>query len=157
MKEEHIFTEDTDGIDHINAYSKGKTELGRFLSNFTKCKIKTDEGIFNSLEGYWYWLLTEDESLKILYGYRAKQLGKSLDKVNEDVDRDKFKKAIDYKLLTNRRLLISQDLWLDLEVPITHYYSYGGKPIRTRHSWIIAHLELRRKWFVANKGNSKYF
>ena len=29
-----------DGIDHINIYSKGKTELGKYLSNFTYAPIK---------------------------------------------------------------------------------------------------------------------
>jgi hypothetical protein len=29
----------TDGIDHINIYSKGYTKLGRLLSNFTKSEF----------------------------------------------------------------------------------------------------------------------
>jgi len=54
------YTPETDGIDHINVYSKAKTDLGKFLSNFTYAKIKTQDGIFSSIEGYWYWLLSSD-------------------------------------------------------------------------------------------------
>lgn len=46
-----------DGIDHINIYSKGRTALGRFLSNFAQAEIETEDGEFASIEGYWYWLL----------------------------------------------------------------------------------------------------
>ncbi len=45
-----------DGVDHINIYSKGKTSLGRFLSNFVQADIETEDGDFASVEGYWYWL-----------------------------------------------------------------------------------------------------
>lgn len=46
-----------DGVDHINIYSKGKTSLGRFLSNFAQADIETEDGNFASIEGYWYWLI----------------------------------------------------------------------------------------------------
>jgi hypothetical protein len=46
-----------DGIEHINIYSKGRTALGIFLSNFTQCDLETEDGEFSSIEGYWYWLL----------------------------------------------------------------------------------------------------
>lgn len=45
-----------DGIDHINVYSKGKTALGRFLSNFAQVDLETKNGNFSSVEAYWYWL-----------------------------------------------------------------------------------------------------
>lgn len=46
-----------DGIDHINIYSKAKTALGLFLSNFAQCDLETEDGEFSSIEAYWYWLL----------------------------------------------------------------------------------------------------
>ena len=48
----------TDGINHINIYSKGKTEVGRILSNFNTpfFKYETPHGKFRSLEGYYHWL-----------------------------------------------------------------------------------------------------
>ena len=33
-----------DGITHINIYSQGKTQLGRFLSNFEPSPIETEDG-----------------------------------------------------------------------------------------------------------------
>lgn len=33
--------EDIDGIHHINIYSKGKTEVGKWLSNFSYSLIET--------------------------------------------------------------------------------------------------------------------
>ena len=63
-----IFTPSTDGIDHINIYSKGKTSLGRWLSNFAKSPIETEDGHFDSIEGYWYWywLSSKDDTLRAL-------------------------------------------------------------------------------------------
>lgn len=45
------YTATTDGIDHINIYSKGKTTLGRMLSNFA-CTPFThpEDGKFASIE-----------------------------------------------------------------------------------------------------------
>ena len=51
-----ILTPQNDGITHINVYSKGKTTLGRWLTNFAHTPIDTIDGHFESIEGYWYWL-----------------------------------------------------------------------------------------------------
>ena len=45
-----------DGVDHINVYSKGATELGRFLTNMNNIPVNTKHGRFQSVEGYWHWL-----------------------------------------------------------------------------------------------------
>jgi hypothetical protein len=67
-----------DGIDHINIYSKGKTELGRWLSNFSECAIKHPfDGYFNSVEAYWYYDITGNEDLRLTSGFEAKQLGRN--------------------------------------------------------------------------------
>jgi hypothetical protein len=45
-----------DGVTHINIYSKGKTELGRWLTNFSYSPFNHPEyGKFLSMEGFWYW------------------------------------------------------------------------------------------------------
>lgn len=49
-------TPTTDGVNHINVYSRGVTEIGRVLSNFEPCEIETNHGTFASLEGYYHWL-----------------------------------------------------------------------------------------------------
>lgn len=66
-----------DGISHINVYSKGRTGIGRFLSNFTFYPIHTVDGEFHSIEGYWYWLTCRDDRLRYLHGYEAKKLGRN--------------------------------------------------------------------------------
>ena len=77
-KEDSIYTED--GIDHINIYSRGHTELGQYLSNFAYTPIQTEDGRFYSIEGYWYWLNTHNDKLRLLYGFKARSFGKELDK-----------------------------------------------------------------------------
>jgi len=42
----------SDGVTHINIYSKGKTSLDRALSNFAHTPIETVDGKFASIEGY---------------------------------------------------------------------------------------------------------
>lgn len=52
----------TDGVNHINIYSKGVTLVGRVLSNFhTPAEAyETTHGTFASLEGYYHWLRVAD-------------------------------------------------------------------------------------------------
>jgi hypothetical protein len=66
-----------DGIGHINVYSKAKTKLGRELSNFSFSPFThPEDGKFNSIEGYWYWLGCKQEKLRKVWGYAAKRLGR---------------------------------------------------------------------------------
>ena len=74
-----------DGITHLNLYSKANTELGRFCSHFSYSPIETEDGHFDSMEGYWGWLgLSEDnperEALRYLSGYQAKKYKEDLKK-----------------------------------------------------------------------------
>lgn len=46
----------TDGITHINIYSRGRTTVGRFLSNFEETNTPTPHGKFLTLEGYYHYL-----------------------------------------------------------------------------------------------------
>jgi hypothetical protein len=61
-----IYKSKDDGITHINIYSKGKTELGRWLSNFTYHPIETEDGKFDSVEGY--WVINHIDNIR-QYGY----------------------------------------------------------------------------------------
>lgn len=135
--------EGIDGIDHINIYSKGKTEIGRWLSNFSYSPIQTEHGSFNSIEGYWYWQTTLNDHLRNLHGFSAKKLGKESEKVLEippEVFQEKIKKAIDLKLK-----LRSKDI-ADINLPLAHYYEYGGKRVeKLEYNWITEHIELRVK------------
>lgn len=121
-----------DGITHINVYSKGKTELGRLLSNFahTPFTLQWNEKVqlsFQSVEGYWYWLLTGDAKLFELYGFKAKQYGKSKwNKKTEPVTKEQLSLAYWQKLKEHPRI------WNMLrynELPLVHYYVFAGKVV----------------------------
>ena len=133
-----------DGVDHINVYSKGHTKLGIWLSNFSKSPIVLEtHGAFESIEGYWYWLGCRDERLRQVYGYNAKKLGKSIERIYSEPNFEELiKRAIDIKLKSNKEILI---LFASSTLPFTHYYEYGQKKIDAGYGWIINHLEQRRK------------
>lgn len=150
-----------DGIDHINIYSKGKTALGRFLSNFAQADIETEDGDFISIEGYWYWLVCNScpnvvsddlESLRTVFGYDAKILGKSLREkyvLNEtQLDSDlnfkrKIKSAIRFKI--ENHLQFKNELKTST-LPFEHYYVFYGKIKEpSSHRWVIDYLDELRK------------
>lgn len=142
-----------DGIDHINVYSRGRTEIGRMLSNFYRSPFTHPKhGRFESIEGYWYWLSTgmQFDALRQIYGFHAKKVGREYRSKAErgTVRRDplsferNIKKAMLCKIEQNpdiaRRLK-------ENTLPLEHYYLYGKDedvvriPEKTR--WVIDYLE----------------
>lgn len=142
-------TPETDGIDHINVYSKGKTKLGRFLTNFAYSPINTEDGYFASIEAYWYWLGCKDDRLRVTYGFLSKQMGRDLgakDWLDDKVFKDKIKKAIEIKINHNVEM---SDLFYHSSLPFTHYYVYGQRIIKVpKAQWIIDYLTELRIWGV---------
>lgn len=132
-----------DGITHINIYSKGKTELGRMLSNFYKYPVVTQDGDFMSVEGYWYWMSIENcserEVLRKCYGSTAKSVGKSLLETHKSSFETNFEVKILYaiyeKFSRNSSLILPQYL----NLPFEHYYNYGGKivDVKSKYLWMI--------------------
>lgn len=140
----------TEGEDHINAYSKSSLLLGRQLSNFDNSSVQLPEdGFFASLEAYWYWLETHDESLRNLHGSEAKSAGEKSRKkhyVPCEHFREKFKEAMEFKLKQNLSILHSLK---ESDLPIVHYYvSFEGKrkivKMVESHQWIWHHYECLR-------------
>lgn len=153
-----------DGIDHINIFSRGKTSLGRFLSNFAYADIETEDGDFNSIEGYWYWLLHDSsnieavkdiESMRVLFGFDAKNLGKKLlerygsrfseeKQVDNDTDfQRKIKGAIKFKIDNNVKY---KEELTTCTLPFEHYYVFYGKIKEpTSHRWVIDYFDELRK------------
>lgn len=141
-----------DGITHINIYSQGKTELGKFLSNFTYSPVETTHGHFLSLEGYYHYiksilaieqsplrdvlLLTNHdrlEHLRKLYGKYAQQHGRAVrqelmaqgvwfDDTVSIIKLPWFVEALKYKIRTSN--LVAD--FLESTLPFTHYYVYGN-------------------------------
>lgn len=131
--EDFNFDPSDDGVTHINVWSKGRTELGRLLSNFAHTPFKHPEyGYFASVEAFWYWLSLgqTNNELRGLYGYQSKQAGKlireevlkhsKLPRV-EDFEA-KIKKAILCKIEQNEGLA---ELLRVSELPLSHYYVWG--------------------------------
>lgn len=151
------FGPDTDGVDHINVYSQGKTQLGRWLSNWACVPIETEDGHFDSIEGYWYWIGTPDDRLRTLSGYAAKKLGKELrKKLGHDwqaEERYEFKEKISKALRLKARTseLACRALWLN-RLPLRHYYVFGGEVKRAGHGWVLDEWLIIRDKLIAAWG-----
>lgn len=124
------FTPTTDGINHINIYSRGRTELGRWLSHFQNHPIQTEDGPFVSIEGYWYWLESFHDSLRTVSGIDAKQLGKSLrpsyivGDIRPDDKTNKIIRATKIKLDTMPDNIIEQ--FYASNLPLIHAYIHNN-------------------------------
>jgi len=131
-----------DGVTHINIYSKGKTQLGRYLSNFQQSYLLTEDGNFESIEGYWYWLSSKDDKLRYLYGWEAKQYGRHIggkDWIEDSTFKRKICLAIDFKIKT-----MPFELWTEFyssKIPFKHYYVYNNKIIEPKEGkWLIEYI-----------------
>ena len=126
-----------DGIDHINVYSQGQTELGRWLSNFTFEPIITEDGAFDSIEGYWGWLSNPDERYGKLSGYPAKKLAKELPRIRT-FTMDQFKKKIELAIIA--KAIARPDMITKLKeskLSLKHYYVFDGKVKNAGYQWIL--------------------
>jgi hypothetical protein len=166
---------ESDGITHINVYSKGKTKLGKMLSNMyvSPTEIEFDGEIlkFNTLEGFWYFLvLYRGTKIKFydlcsLSGFEAKKLGNDyIEENNIDyeniVNKKSFKttisEALKSKIRQNKELLSLLTL---SELPFAHYYYYGSEKSpklidKPEHFWMLEVFnEVRKimKEFIKNK------
>jgi hypothetical protein len=136
-----------DGVDHINIFSRGRTQLGRWLSNFAKTPfVHPFYGQFTSIEGFWYYMRSEvrDDKLRYLWGFEAKKYGRELPAKWYDEFKDDILGAIYQKIIQNRELL---ELLVTSELPFSHYYTFQAAGaslvlINARESeWIIEGIE----------------
>lgn len=127
-----------DGITHINVYSRGVTTLGRGLSNLSECNIEHPYfGHFRTLEGLWFYMKTSfcEDQFRIIKGVAARELGKKIPSSIYPLFNKMFKLGMLEKLDRNPQL---QNQLLENELPLAHYYQYGGgKKIipLDRHQW----------------------
>ena len=135
-----------DGEDHINVYSKGRTALGRELSNFAHVPFKhPDFGFFASGEAFWYWLSTgqQHNELRRLYGATAKSVGiRQLPvKMDDVVFKDHIRDMLRLKIVQNRALC---DAVRKSVLPFRHYFVTDMAGIINeppRHRWQMECLE----------------
>lgn len=142
------FKPENDGVDHINVYSRGKTQLGQLLSNFAHTPfVHPEHGAFASMEGYWYWCSTgrSQDHLRRLYGFSAKSAGSKCECV--PMEESEFRDMI----IQGTRCKIEQSPMLmtalkESTLPLAHYYEYGGKAVSAeKHRWQIDTLEAIRR------------
>lgn len=146
---------DTDGVDHINIYSNGKTSLGRFLSNFYRMSMKIEGKVFYSIEAYWYWLsldsslVSEEDDILLRHssGYQAKSTGRLLRKKYGTIEcsdfQDRVCDAIHNKIITSRFV----DTFFSSTLPFEHYYVVYGRVIDVKkdHPWLLQYFEDTRR------------
>jgi hypothetical protein len=119
-----------DGVTHCNCYSKGRTPLGRALSNFAKFPfIHPVHGHFASIEAFWYYIGTgcQHQELRSLFGYAAKDAGSRLEQVPMERFDEQIEEAIMMKVEQHPILLSTV---INCIIPFTHYYVYGSGPYR---------------------------
>lgn len=92
VRADRRFDSSTDGVDHINIYSRAQTNHGKLLSNFahTPIMFTADDGLpyditgpFASIEALWYSARLRGEPkavdrLRGLHGFEAKKVGREL-------------------------------------------------------------------------------
>lgn len=153
---------DEDGITHINIYSKGKTELGKALTNLSDRDFDWQGKHFGSLEAMWFWLLSDKkrDDFIPLGGFAAKKLSKTLkeeDCISIDENfKNQIKEGFQCKLKAHKDII---KMLYESELPFTHYYYYGkdGKykvMNQDKHYWQCEEFERLRliiKDFYANK------
>lgn len=155
-----------DGVDHINVYSKGATELGRLLTNFSRHTFTVHGESFSSLEAWWYWELLREAGvvlrwrneelpvdimalmleLKFAWGVNAKTIGTKLTAMyipNRGAPSVEFRKryaeAAAERLQSDLKLI---RLLRDSHLPLVHYYWYGrAQKIKVvqdlKHQWVL--------------------
>jgi len=116
-----------DGIDCINIYSKAKTQLGFWLSNFSPLPISGGGHHFASVEAWWYWFETgkKHDCLKPISGFAAKKEGRKFEKVQR-VTPALFKKIALLKLEQHPAL---KEALKASTKPLVHFYEFNGQRV----------------------------
>lgn len=116
-----------DGISHLNVYSKGKTQLGRWLTNPSPLGFDHPNfGHFDTAEGLHFFLKTGmlDYEYARLSGFEARKKGKA------DHKRYQQNPQFDQLMRIGWLCKITQNpelyyLVMDNKLPLVHYYYYG--------------------------------
>lgn len=136
-----------DGKTFINVYTKGKTPLGRALTNLSRYGfLHEDHGWFECLEGYWYWLATGccHDQFKSMNGWEAKQVGSKMDRAEIPDFQERFKEGMRLRLEQNPEL---RNMLMTSTLPFEHYYNYNGRihDVKKRHQWQFDFYDEYRK------------
>lgn len=149
------FMPNTDGIDHINVYSKSRSVLGRLLSNFAHTPITLNDKKFECIEAWWYWtkmtklnqaalfpVFTDEQldEMRSLLGKNAKDFFRKNyfeDSDNVRPTKEELMKAYKQKLIEHPEI---KETLLNNNLPIAHYYIIFGKKIEAESTLWAAKL-----------------
>ena len=119
-----------DGVDHVNVYSQGKTQLGKLLSNFADTPFEIEgKGKFKTVEGFWYWTMTGLEELRDLPGWQCKEVGRRAETVRSHPNETELFEAYEAKLDSNPHIIT---MLLNNNLPLAHYYVYSGNIVEPK-------------------------
>lgn len=131
-----------DGVTHINVWSKGRTTLGRELSNFARRSFYHPVyGSFSSVEGFWHWLSTgmKLDFFRDMYGMHAKMASQDLPKVHHPRFQEEIIVALRCKIKQHADL---KEALCRSTLPFTHYFVYGTKVLnQDQYAWQVAAIE----------------
>lgn len=153
----------SDGVDHINVYTKGATSLGKALSNLARIELTHPRyGRWPSVENLWYWLSTgkrahlEDE-FRQCSPWDAKRIGTPMERVKYPEFEQEILEAIEFKIKQNQWLA---DELKESTLPLTHYFVYGNADahgnykvidLSERYAWQLNHICTIRQELQGNR------
>ena len=138
------FLPNTDGIDHINVFSKSRSKLGRMLSNFAHTPVTINDDKFESVESWWYWTkMNNINSASLFPIFTPEQLEEIKTKIGKDAKmqfRELFKEDSDsfsptkeeLKVVYLQKLLEHPEVektLMENKLPLTHYYMMFDKKV----------------------------
>ena len=151
-----------DSTNHINISSRGRTFLGRFLSQNKRCYLSLPEGVFQSVGGYWYYLTTKEKDLRLfeVNGWETELLAAQLQPLPRKEQlptselQAKIKKALDIKIKWSEYW---QEEFTESTLPFLQYHlDANGNVVdeSTKYRWLLNHLEARRTLLQQRKDSA---
>jgi predicted NAD-dependent protein-ADP-ribosyltransferase YbiA (DUF1768 family) len=144
--------EGKDGVDFINVYSKGETEIGRRASHFAYSEfVHPTYGAFKSMEAFWIWIKLKNpedpavQCLRDMVGYQAKAFGRTVETVRVENFHEIIIAGNWHKFNQNPVL---KQLMVESTLPFKHYYLSGNGQVTIRplgYDWLMEGLEKIRK------------
>lgn len=140
-----------DGVDHINIWEQGETDLGKALAHATNLSfVHSRYGRFSNIESFWHYIRSSerDDRIRTMIGKTLKQFAYKLTPCRVPNFRAIIMNANYQKLVQNPEII---DVLVNTDMPFDCYYIYRREDgIRVRPnsaSWIISGFNEIRKAF----------
>ena len=141
-----------DGTKHLNITYQAKTQLGRMLSPPYKANFElSDDGKFQSVGGYWCWLIQNEDRFRNMSGENVlvqKKIPDVKKKVSSQSFQEKILRATWYKIRQNQSIFwrFEQNILLFRRYYVAEGYTYrpSGK------DWFCDGLEVMSDYIDQN-------